>query len=31
MGVSGAWMKFMLHHTFLWKFKARPGWTIIPE
>lgn len=31
MGVSGAWMKFMLHHTFIWKFKALPGWTIIPE
>jgi len=31
MGLSGAWMKFMLHHTFIWKFKARPGWTLIPE
>jgi sulfide:quinone oxidoreductase len=31
MGVSGAWMKFMLHHTFIWKFKANPGWTLIPE
>ncbi len=31
MGLSGAWMKFMLHHTFMWKFKARPGWTLIPE
>ena len=31
MGVSGAWMKFMLHYTFIWKFKALPGWTIIPE
>jgi sulfide:quinone oxidoreductase len=31
MGLSGAWMKFMLHHTFIWKFKALPGWQIIPE
>lgn len=31
MGLSGAWMKFLLHHTFMWKFKARPGWTLIPE
>lgn len=31
MGVAGAWMKFMLHHTFIWKFKALPGWKIIPE
>ena len=31
MGVAGAWMKFMLHYTFMWKFKALPGWKIIPE
>lgn len=31
MGVAGAWMKFMLHHTFIWKFKGLPGWTLIPE
>ncbi len=31
MGVSGAWMKFMLHYTFIWKFKANFGWTLIPE
>jgi sulfide:quinone oxidoreductase len=31
MGLSGAWMKFMLHHTFIWKFKGLPGWTLIPE
>ena len=31
MGLAGAWMKFMLHHTFIWKFKALPGWKIIPE
>jgi sulfide:quinone oxidoreductase len=31
MGLSGAWMKFVLHHTFFWKFKALPGWKLIPE
>lgn len=31
MGLSGAWMKYMLHHTFMWKFKAKPGWKLIPE
>jgi sulfide:quinone oxidoreductase len=31
MGLSGAWMKFMLHHTFIWKFKALLGWKLIPE
>jgi sulfide:quinone oxidoreductase len=31
MGLAGAWMKFVLHHTFMWKFKMRLGWQIIPE
>ena len=31
MGLAGAWMKFVLHHTFIWKFKGLPGWKIIPE
>ena len=31
MGLSGAWMKFMLHFTFIWKFKALLGWKLIPE
>lgn len=31
MGLSGAWMKRMIHETFIWKLQARPGWTIIPE
>jgi len=31
MGLSGAWMKFLIHHTFMYKFKALPGWRIIPE
>ncbi len=31
MGLAGAWMKRMLHTTFIWKFKGLPGWKIIPE
>ncbi len=31
MGLSGAWMKRMLHETFIWKLKGLPGWKIIPE
>jgi hypothetical protein len=31
MGLSGAWMKFMLHFTFIWKFKGNFGWKLIPE
>jgi len=31
MGLSGAWMKRLIHETFMWKLRARPGWTIIPE
>ena len=31
MGTAGAWMKRMIHETFIHKFKARPGWKIIPE
>jgi sulfide:quinone oxidoreductase len=31
LGTSGAWMKRMVHETFMHKFKARPGWQIIPE
>ncbi len=31
IGLAGAWMKRMLHTTFIWKFKGLPGWKIIPE
>ncbi len=31
MGLSGAWMKRMIHHTFIHKLQARIGWSIIPE
>lgn len=31
IGLSGHWVKLMLHHLFLYKAKARPGWHLIPE
>jgi len=31
MGLAGAWMKRIIHSTFMWKFQGRPGWKIIPE
>ncbi|MBS2936358.1 FAD-dependent oxidoreductase [Nocardioides sp. J2M5] len=31
LGLGGHWVKLMLHHLFLYKAKARPGWHLIPE
>ena len=31
IGLSGHWIKVLLHHAFIWKAKLRPFWTIIPE
>lgn len=31
MGTAGAWMKRTIHETFMHKFRARPGWKVIPE
>lgn len=31
VGTAGHWVKLMLHHLFLYKAKARPGWWMIPE
>jgi sulfide:quinone oxidoreductase len=31
IGLSGHWVKFMLHYLFIYKAKARPGWQLIPE
>jgi len=30
-GLAGAWMKRLIHSTFMWKFKGNIGWKIIPE
>jgi sulfide:quinone oxidoreductase len=31
MGLAGAWMKRMIHSTFMWKLQGKIGWKIIPE
>jgi sulfide:quinone oxidoreductase len=31
IGLSGHWIKLMLHYLFIYKAKARPGWFLIPE
>ncbi len=31
LGASGAWMKRLVHEAFMYKFKAHPGWQMIPE
>lgn len=31
MGLAGAWMKRMIHTTFMHKLRGRPGWQFIPE
>ncbi len=31
IGLAGHWMKHLLHHMFIYKAKARPGWSFIPE
>ena len=31
LGLSGHWVKLMLHHLFIYKAKARFGWHLIPE
>ncbi|ODT05361.1 MAG: sulfide:quinone reductase [Gemmatimonadetes bacterium SCN 70-22] len=31
IGLGAHWIKRILHHAFIWKAKARPGWQFIPE
>ena len=31
MGLSGHWLKKLLHHTFIYKAKMLPGWRMVPE
>jgi len=31
IGAAGHWIKTILHHMFLWKARARIGWSLIPE
>lgn len=31
IGLAGHWIKRILHHMFLYKARARPGWWLVPE
>jgi len=31
IGLAGHWIKYILHHMFIYKAKLNPGWTLIPE
>lgn len=31
IGLAGHWMKYFLHHAFLYQAKMRPGWTLLPD
>jgi sulfide:quinone oxidoreductase len=31
IGLAGHWIKYILHHMFLYKAQLKPGWSLIPE
>lgn len=31
IGLAGHWIKHLLHHAFIYKAKANPGWRLVPE
>jgi sulfide:quinone oxidoreductase len=31
IGLAGHWMKYLLHHAFIYQAKMKPGWAIIPD
>ncbi len=31
IGLAGHWMKYLLHHAFIYQAKMNPGWTIMPD
>jgi sulfide:quinone oxidoreductase len=31
VGLAGHWMKLFMHYMFMYKAKAKPGWSLIPE
>ena len=31
IGLAGHWMKAMLHYTFIYQAKMRPGWSLLPD
>lgn len=31
IGLAGHWTKYILHHTFIYQAKMKPGWSILPD
>jgi sulfide:quinone oxidoreductase len=31
IGLAGHWMKYILHHVFIYQAKLRPGWSLLPD
>lgn len=31
IGLAGHWMKYILHHTFIYQAKMKPGWSVLPD
>jgi len=31
IGLAGHWMKYILHHVFIYQAKLRPGWSVLPD
>jgi sulfide:quinone oxidoreductase len=31
IGLAGHWMKYLLHHTFIYQAKMKPGWALLPD
>ncbi|TCT18728.1 NAD(P)/FAD-dependent oxidoreductase [Thiobaca trueperi] len=31
VGLAGHWMKYILHHVFIYQARLRPGWSILPD
>jgi sulfide:quinone oxidoreductase len=31
LGLAGHWMKYLLHHAFIYQAKMKPGWSLIPD
>jgi sulfide:quinone oxidoreductase len=31
IGLAGHWMKYLLHHAFIYQAKMKPGWSLLPD
>ena len=31
IGLAGHWMKYLLHHMFIYQAKLSPGWSLLPD